>query len=747
MSAPSPTDAAAEADDFTAEERGYQAPGRRRVGRVLVIAGVAVLLVAVVLTGNLLSVGTFVPWLAAPERAAEQVDVDAEAPAWAGDDLHASAADLVAAEDARAANAGRWASIDPAGLLAAENTVYLAGSAEGVKYTLDDLLARGAVRQDDATTYTLVHDVVVGPAAALWITAPGATLRLPSSAAGFTSIVGWGGTVRLDGAPDARLTVIAWDEGAGVPDTDTTDGRAYVRVRDGALLAHHTRFEQLGFWSGRTGGLSAATTTYGWSVLELDDTEHVGLQYGLYAAGVDAGSVVDADISGSIAAGVQVTGGSEHVSIRATTIDGSGTDGILLDRDSRGLSVTGSTVTNSGGFGIRAKGTPLASGPSAGGFSTEPADGLQIVASTIRDNAHGGVWASSIGDVRVDGATIAADDTALRIDGDSARPRIVGSTLTSSEHRGLSLVDGVSGATVESSRISGPRVAFEIRDAAAALRNSSLTVDTGHVIEASDDARLDVADSTFAGTGQDAVVSFDDARTSQRGNDGSAWTFQFEFVAWMNEHPMMWMWALVLVIPAIGLPLLARRRRKHRELRALLRDAVIRYGRAQLDAYGAPAASAPAIASTAAAPVAAPAAAAAVPTLETPRVAPVSSPTAPTRPVVVAPAAPERPAPVAPARAPLAPRAPIGSRPPRSFGDLRTGALAGREFETLQQFAVAAVLEAGYPVSTIARLFRVPGWKLQTWVQETVTGVPTSAPAAPAPGPRPGVRRWVQPPR
>lgn len=72
--------------------------------------------------------------------------------------------------------------------------------------------------------------------------------------------------------------------------------------------------------------------------------------------------------------------------------------------------------------------------------------------------------------------------------------------------------------------------------------------------------------------------------------------------------------------------------------------------------------------------------------------------------------------------APLAPTAP--SRPPRSFDDLRVGALAGRTFESLQQFAVAAVVEAGHPVVLVARIFRVPSWKLESWVEAAFHAAP-----------------------
>jgi DNA-binding XRE family transcriptional regulator len=64
--------------------------------------------------------------------------------------------------------------------------------------------------------------------------------------------------------------------------------------------------------------------------------------------------------------------------------------------------------------------------------------------------------------------------------------------------------------------------------------------------------------------------------------------------------------------------------------------------------------------------------------------------------------------------------APSGAAPrePRTFSDLREGGLAGREFDSLRTFAVAAVAEAGYSAVTVARIFRLPVWKLERWVAE-----------------------------
>ncbi|WZH37489.1 MAG: helix-turn-helix domain-containing protein [Microbacterium enclense] len=56
---------------------------------------------------------------------------------------------------------------------------------------------------------------------------------------------------------------------------------------------------------------------------------------------------------------------------------------------------------------------------------------------------------------------------------------------------------------------------------------------------------------------------------------------------------------------------------------------------------------------------------------------------------------------------------------PRTFADLRTGALAGRAFRSLQEFAVASIVEGGFALTDVARVFRIPAWRLEKWVVET----------------------------
>jgi hypothetical protein len=696
---------------FTAAERGDSHPAARNVGRLVVTAAVVVLVVGVILAGNILDVGRLLPWIEDEPELTTALSDSTPAPSATPAPgevaptpavTPATPAEIVASHEEGLAALNRVAADDPQ--LAAAGIVIL--QPPQITYTLADLVARGAVRQDDATTFTLLAEVIVRGGSELAIDAPGATIRMASGSDGYASLIGWNGSLRLSGAEGAPATFVAWDEQVGAIDTNVDDGRSFIRVRDGSLTATNARFDSLGYWSGRTGGLAATATTLGLTAVALTNTEHVNMHYGLFLQAVSSGAVTNATISAPAMSGIELTGGTRNVAIDGATVEGAMGTGLLVERASGNIAVTNSRFAGALEWGVDLDGRPLAAGPSASGATTTRSSTVSITDTALEGNLFGGLRSRQMDALTVTRLTADSRPTAVRIDGPSIGLAVDDSDLASSEERGLLIDEGVAQAKVVNSTVSGKRIALEVVDSAVEVSRNALAVDAGHAVEVSSDARADIFDNVFVGAGQNSISVLGGARIAERDNDTAQWTPQIAAVVWLNEHPMMWMWAFVLVLPFLGLPLLARRRRKHVELRELLEAAIVRHGAAQLDGYQRSGVEAPE-------PIEdAPATAA--------RTAPQYAPFDPlATPKPASAAAPSRPAPAS-ARSAAAPVRPSG-RPPRSFAELRSsGPLADRQFETLQQFAIAAVLEAGYPVSTIARLFRVPSWRLQQWVQEVV---------------------------
>lgn len=716
-----------EPDDgaLTAQERGDTHFAIRGVSRVFMVLAVVVLVIGVVLAGNFVHTGTLFPWFRDagrsetalvpqphPSEAATPTDAD-------GATAPLTPAERVAAEDTRLSAVAAMSASDPA-LLDSWNTVVLSGKSGQASslYLLGDLIAMGAARQEDEKTATLLRNVVVRAGAELDVIAPGVTLRMGSSAAGTTSIVGWGGNLLFAGAAGDPFSITSWDESAAAPDTDEEDGRAYVRVRDGILMTSYADFSDLGYWSGRTGGLAVTGSGTVDAGIRLENSRMTGLHYGLFASESTGVGVFDCTITGSTLTGIELTNGGHDYAIHDTVVRDSGGDGISLSRQSRSLDLTGTTVEGSAGWGVRVDGSALAEGPTTGGYGLTPSSGVTLTKSRVQHNRDGGVRIISTDDATIERTTVDETRTAVLVEGPSTSLAVTGADLSSQELRGLEIAGEITDATVSGSRIVGRRIALEVSRAAVIVRDNDLTVTSGFAIELADEARADVTGNVLRGVGQDAVAMWSGARTMQAQNDESGWTYQWAWVGWMNEHPMMWMWALVLLVPAIGVPLLWRRRREHRRLRELLHEALLRHGQEQRDAY----------AGSAAMPGDVVAAAS---TTTAPGLVPAGPPrTVPTGPVrgpgswssgqrTQAPLA--MPASAVTQRSGVRPsRSPQGR--PRSFADLRTGPLEGRTFASLQEFAVAAVREGGYSVATIARLFRIQHWRLQQWVDEAASG-------------------------
>ncbi|MGC0368354.1 right-handed parallel beta-helix repeat-containing protein [Microbacterium sp. SLBN-111] len=695
------------ADDgaLTAVERGDTHPAIRGVARVIMVIAVIVLVVGVVLVGNFVHTGTFLPWFRAD---APSGPVVGEAPSPGATDAPAAPktpAELVAAEDARLTAVAALAPGDPA-LVDKWNTVVLAPKGgQPTTYGLADLGALGAVRLDDERTVTVVRNIVVRRGAILDITAFG-TMRMESSPKGTTSIVGWGGIIHLLGTETDPLVITSWDDATAAPDTDETDGRAYLRARDGVLMVGHAEVRDLGFWSGRTGGLAVTGTGDDRASAGIVSTKITGLHYGVFFSDTTQAGIQDSTIENSTLTGMEVTNGASDTTVERTTITGSGGDGISVSRQSPGTKITDSTVSGSTGWGIRVDGSALADGPTSGGYGLSPTKGFTLTGSHVRDNREGGVRVISTDTTEIRGTEVAETRSAVLVEGPSTGLVVADADLASSDLRALDVSGKITDATVSDSRLSGRRIAVELTGAAVIIRDNDVRVASGFGIELAEDARADITGNTFHGVGQDVVAMWSGSRTMQANNVQTDWTFQWAWVGWMNDHPMMWMWALVLLIPAIGVPVLWRRRREHQKLRKLLHEALLRHGEEQKAAY---------------------AGRSPIPTWAPPtasqRVAvpePVATPgpgVAWETPTVVPSGVGSRGPVVRPSSAPAAGPHPATQRP-RSFADLRTGPLEGRTFASLQQFAVAAVLEGGYSVPTIARLFRIQQWRLQQWVEE-----------------------------
>lgn len=130
-------------------------------------------------------------------------------------------------------------------------------------YTVADLLRLAPqtfLRRPDGSYLLTEHLVVLAGATLNLSSAGGLDLKLASDKQSFVSIVNQGGRLNLLGAKGAAVTVSSFDRDSARPDSVTEDGRAYIRSIGGQVMLRDADVSHLGFWSGRTGGLSLTGT-------------------------------------------------------------------------------------------------------------------------------------------------------------------------------------------------------------------------------------------------------------------------------------------------------------------------------------------------------------------------------------------------------------------------------------------------------------------------------------------------------
>lgn len=528
----------------------------------------------------------------------------------------------------------------------------------GSTVTLDQLVARGSATRIDAATVLVTRSLFVARGAVLDLTAPGQSIRLLSGEHGSVTVVAWGGTVTLAGTEASPVGLTSWDEEAGRSDIDVADGRSYLRVHEGTLTIDHANVADLGFWSGRTGGLAVTGTLASPSSATVTHSVITGQHIGLYLAFAAAPTIDDTLVRASSAQAVVLANGTVSPTVGASTLTGSGGDGLDVRPGVDDVTLTGSTVTRNGGYGIRADGRPQADGANSSGFSVEGSWGMSVDGSTIGDNRAGGLWVRGTGGVALEGNTIDQRTVGLRLT--DAQGTVAQNTVHVEPGSGIVLEGAATAVTARANLVTG--------EGPAAIR-----------------------------------LPEDDAGTvAEAGNDTTGWTGRWEALLWVEAHPLALLWGLLLVIPIVGIGFVFYRMRRQQAIRELVEASTIALAAAEKAKYewaraGGGEEPSPSLV----------AAGQSVPPLQ--RVAPRVAGTA-YRAGREASAPEPRYAPRQAAATPT-PMPKPAPTPAPSVAGTDFG-----QFSSVEDLAVAAVLDAGKPIDTVAHALRVPVGSVAGWV-------------------------------
>jgi hypothetical protein len=477
-------------------------------------------------------------------------------------------------------------------------------------YTIADLLKLAPqtfVRQADGS-YLLTENLYVDVGAKLVLSDPGGLrLRLASSADKFVSIVSFGGRLALQGTAEAPTVVTSWDPGVQQPDTDVNDGRSYLRAVGGEFSMTYAKISDLGFWSGRTGGLSltgtdrpntdsvngpapvsktqrrrpeagrpgqpgvpvvtpdSRFTTQGDSYVTGKISQSVisGNAFGLFVTSAKGISISDTTVENSRVDGVVMHRFASGVTIERTTSRHNSRDGFVLSRATREIRISGSTAAGNGGNGFTLSGEPLAVGPSASGESTTSYGSNSVSKSIVRDNSRYGIEVIGGLDVDVQNNEVVGGVMGIVARQAAEDVAITGNQLRGQRRQGIAVRDGVTSAVVTGNYVEKTGTGIYVRDSSAEVRRNTVKQATSHgVTVVGRVGSSAVSHNVIGGDGPSAIdIVRAGVKVPVEQNQTAGWhdTRPFWVKIWHSVSPITMLWAGLLLLVAFS-SVLGRRR-------------------------------------------------------------------------------------------------------------------------------------------------------------------------------------------
>ncbi|MFI2425882.1 right-handed parallel beta-helix repeat-containing protein [Streptomyces sp. NPDC018955] len=482
-------------------------------------------------------------------------------------------------------------------------------------YTIADLLELAPqtfVRKSDGS-YLLTENIYLNSGAKLRLANPGGLdLRLASNRQGFVSIVSFGGRITIDGDAQAHVRISSWDPQKDKPDTDVRDGRAYIRAIGGQFSMEYADVSDLGFWSGRTGGLSLtgtdrpntgslsgpdavtdeddgrlsssgvltgpsgelttpdsrfSTPQLSYVSADISHSTVSGNVYGLFASGATGVTVESTTIEKSRQDGLVLHRFVVNAIVEKTTSRQNGGDGFVMARATQQVRVTGSKSVGNGGNGFTVSGQPLAHGPSASGQSVSSYGSNSVSSSTAEDNGHYGIEVVGGTDVGVQDNTVDGGDMGIVVRKDADKVAVTGNRLIGQSRQGISVRDGVTGAKITGNIVEKADTAVYVRDSVAEVRGNTVEDAGNHGISLV--GGIDgstVSYNVIAGVGPSAL---DTTRAhgdlTVKENQTFAWydtsSFWVKFRHYASPMTLLWTGILLLILFSAALGRRGRRRR------------------------------------------------------------------------------------------------------------------------------------------------------------------------------------------
>jgi parallel beta helix pectate lyase-like protein len=437
-------------------------------------------------------------------------------------------------------------------------------------YDLSSLTSAGAITKQSDGTLLMQKSVLVGTGAQLRLTAPGSTLRMSSGPQGFATLIAFKGTMVLEGNDGQPLSITSWDPTKNAPDTEPSDGRAFIRSVGGRMDLRAVNTTDLGFWSGRTGGVAWTGSAAEPATGSARGIKFTGNHYGLFSDRTKGLLVNGAEITNSVMDGVAVNHDSTGTELWNVTSSQNQRNGIAVARGANNISMRSVKATGNTRNGIFVDGTPPAQGPNAGGGTTAHATGFTVDGSTVSGNAEHGILINGADKAELTRNTVTANQDGIIVRGVTQGTALRENRISSPGGFAVAIRDGSTDAVVDKNIISNAVTAVQVDNAIGKISGNEISGMTMHAVSIIGNANgSSIVDNRWAGRGPSAIDLTRIGAGSLvdiSGNDESGWIVDKDnvkyLISFVTNHPLILLWCLILVFPLAGRIYFSRRRKR-----------------------------------------------------------------------------------------------------------------------------------------------------------------------------------------
>lgn len=482
--------------------------------------------------------------------------------------------------------------------------------ARDTPYTIPELsrMAPRSIEAQDDGAYLLNEHLYIAEGATLRIaTAAHAVLRLAGSPDGFVTIVADEGTLEASGTSENPLQITSWDAAAQTPDTETADGRPYLRVYAGHAEFRDVELSHLGFWSGVTGGFSLTGAVLpegpeapaaeaesspveevipgaeslgdgdealetlsleedvsdGYASALIQSVKVTGDAFGLFVTSSDRVEVRDSTFADNLVDGVVLHRDVTNSTVVGSTATGNAQDGFNLTRATSSVVFDGLVATDNARNGITVEGRPLVDGPSATGISVASYGDNEVRNSTSSSNGRIGIEVVGGFGIELRGNEVIGNPTGIVVTGGAETVTIDGNTVQESVSQGIAIRDAGPDIRVVDNRIEGGDIGIFVRDAGGRFEDNRIDDVSNHGIALVNATRGSaVVGNVVTGAGPSAIDVHRTTGPAVRDNDTSGWTSTkpLDVILHRIFQPLTVLWLAILLVLVVTL--VGGRRRK-----------------------------------------------------------------------------------------------------------------------------------------------------------------------------------------